>query len=66
MKKQILNLGKTLNKGQQKAINGGIAQCDQYNHCNGSGFCCSGGGCKRIGAPGVICDAELPKPDFSL
>ncbi|WP_299163258.1 hypothetical protein [uncultured Tenacibaculum sp.] len=63
MKKSILNIGKVLAKTEQKSINGGISQCDAYNHCSGSDFCCSGGGCKRIGASGVICDAEIPKPD---
>ncbi len=62
MKKQILNIGKALNRAEQKQINGGIRQCDQYKHCY-PGYCCSGGGCRPIGAPGVICEAEIPRDD---
>jgi hypothetical protein len=43
MKKSILNLGKTLNKAEQKTINGGRKQCDS-NHdgvCEDSGRHCA-------------------------
>jgi hypothetical protein len=45
MKKQILNLGKALNKAEQKEINGGYKrQCieDPWNDCYvlGLDFCC--------------------------
>ncbi len=34
MKKQILNLGKTLNKAEQKEINGGLGIfCKHDGHC---------------------------------
>jgi hypothetical protein len=31
MKKQILNLGKALNKVEQKQISGGVSSCDTYS-----------------------------------
>ncbi|WP_237274786.1 hypothetical protein [Tenacibaculum ovolyticum] len=31
MKKSILNLGKALNKAEQKEINGGLNQCNTYS-----------------------------------
>ncbi|CAM1350251.1 hypothetical protein [Tenacibaculum crassostreae] len=34
MKKSILNLGNTLNKAEQKLINGGLNQCDTYTGPN--------------------------------
>ena len=34
MKNSILNLGKTLNKTQQKTINGGAHPCDTYSGPN--------------------------------
>ena len=47
MKKQILNLGKALNKAEQKQINGGYApeclsdeDCDQDSHCDLSKALC--------------------------
>lgn len=44
MKKQILNLGKTLNKLQQKNINGGKAiACYSHSDCPRHMGCCSNG-----------------------
>lgn len=43
MKKSILNLGKVLNKTQQKAINGGGA----IGFCDGNGDCPSGSYCSN-------------------
>ena len=37
MKKSILNLGKALNKAEQKEVNGGIAS---FRSCTGSGSRC--------------------------
>lgn len=52
MKKSILNLGKALNKVEQKTINGGKKQCDNIHRC-GSGFCCNTAGwCQVIGSQG--------------
>ena len=31
MKKSLLNLGKTLSKVEQKAVNGGMSNCSSYN-----------------------------------
>jgi hypothetical protein len=50
MKKQILNLGKSLNKAEQKTINGGrlFLSADTYNcKCNGHpiGTASSSAGC---------------------
>ncbi|MEO9571153.1 MAG: hypothetical protein ABJH82_12490 [Polaribacter sp.] len=53
MKKQILNIGKALNKAEQKSINGGIGggpffgeNCDTSHDCNFTNtvpsVCCSG------------------------
>ncbi|MDY0780819.1 hypothetical protein [Tenacibaculum sp. IB213877] len=46
MKKSILNLGKTLNKDEQKLINGGVPpkRCDLPDHtpCPGGGWCWKG------------------------
>jgi hypothetical protein len=46
MKKQILNLGKALNKAEQKSINGGLIRCndqsepnDPYTTCPPGYFC---------------------------
>jgi len=46
MKKQFLNLGKALNKAEQKSINGGgaIGICDEFGNCP-SGSHCEGGYC---------------------
>jgi len=71
MKKSILNLGKALNKADQKKINGGFAFCDANGACP-SGYVCqdyicvidgsggpggggSGGGCSYIK---VLCEYE--------
>jgi len=62
MKTQILNIGKVLNKIEQQTINGGARQCDQYNYCY-PGYCCSRSICRPIGAPGVICEAVIPRDD---
>jgi hypothetical protein len=44
MKKQFLNLGKALNKAEQKSINGGAGVCD--SECGpGGGSCPSGSEC---------------------
>ena len=41
MKKQILNLGKALNKAEQKSINGGAhTYCEEHNECPGGQGCC--------------------------
>lgn len=47
MKKSILKLGKTLNKVQQKEINGGLVglRCFRSEDCRGSFDCCSFGAC---------------------
>ena len=45
MKKTILNLGKNLNKLEQKKINGGWHQCYTSSECTGRYDCCSGGQC---------------------
>ena len=43
MKKQILNLGKALNKVEQKEINGGSPTwCQADNQCGSSQWCCQG------------------------
>jgi hypothetical protein len=39
MKKSILNLGKALNKVEQKSINGGKAQCDRDHACGPTETC---------------------------
>ncbi len=44
MKKSILNIGKALNKAEQKRINGGIGNCDLPNPELGQTHLCSGGG----------------------
>ena len=36
MKKQILNLGKTLNKLEQRSINGGFSPCISESDCRNS------------------------------
>ena len=62
MKKQILNLGKALNKAEQKTINGGKKQCETHNQC-GSGYCCiTAAWCQRFGDQGntgYLCDCVL-------
>ncbi|WGH76856.1 hypothetical protein P8625_06860 [Tenacibaculum tangerinum] len=45
MKKQILNLGKALDKKQQSKINGGFFSCVRSSDCSGRYDCCSGGTC---------------------
>lgn len=46
MKKSILNLGKSLNKKQQKKINGGLGiRCYRSEDCRGSSDCCNFGQC---------------------
>jgi endonuclease III len=39
MKKQILNLGKALNKAEQKLVNGGKVLHGGYQCCNAYGSC---------------------------
>ena len=41
MKKQILDLGKILNKVEQKQINGGLRSCESHNDCPTSTGCCA-------------------------
>ncbi|WP_348743078.1 hypothetical protein [Tenacibaculum sp. 190524A05c] len=45
MKKSILNLGKNLNKQEQKQINGGWHRCYNSGQCSGRYDCCSAGFC---------------------
>ena len=47
MKKQILNIGKALNKAEQKEVNGGSTRwCQSDSHCGNQEWCCQGA-CKR-------------------
>mgnify|MGYP006939817721 CR=1 FL=1 len=42
MKKQILNIGKVLNKVEQKVINGGRPnECTSNGECPPGGWCCN-------------------------
>lgn len=58
MKKQLLNLGKALNKAEQKLILGGTEIMDEggclsmFSQCEWTLACCSGLSCK--GYPGGI------------
>lgn len=45
MKKSILNLGKALNKGEQKQIQGGKKQCDADHLCSWPNEYCFSGYC---------------------
>ena len=57
MKKQILNLGKALNKAEQKQINGGyISECFSDNDCGlvPNMYCTERGFCRAI-CNGVQC-----------
>lgn len=60
MKKQILNLGKALNKAEQRTINGGVEQCDSQYRC-GVGKCCNTAGwCQSFNAnTGYLCAPYL-------
>ena len=53
MKKSILNLGRALNKAEQKTINGGgaVGFCDVYGNCP-SGQYCKGDYCYMNGSGG--------------
>ncbi len=62
MKKQILNLGKSLNKGEQKTINGGVIycgdgkSCPSTHCCNPRGYCVTderGRDCSQSYYPGL-------------
>ena len=46
MKKQFLNLGKALNKAEQKQINGGAGGCPTYEECVSN--CYNGGYCSEL------------------
>ena len=50
MKKLILNLGKTLNKLEQKQINGGRKFCESHEDC-GTGCCNTSRFCQIFGVP---------------
>ena len=56
MKKQILNLGKALNKAEQRLIHGGIAndECGSDMDCDPGFWCDSTGACRAI-CNGVYC-----------
>jgi hypothetical protein len=41
MKKEILNLGKALNKAKLKEINGGKKSCSNNQYYCGHGYCCN-------------------------
>jgi hypothetical protein len=50
MKKQFLNLGKALNKAEQKSINGGVLNsegCDHTYACQYDEICTNGGCVKK-------------------
>ena len=50
MKKQILNLGKALNKTEQKEINGGKVACGTFTgSCSSARDCWNATGC--VGSP---------------
>jgi len=42
MKKQFLNLGKTLSKAEQRTIQGGLFKCSTSGTCSPELKCCSG------------------------
>ncbi|MCF6181068.1 hypothetical protein [Lutibacter sp.] len=46
MKKQFLNLGKTLSKAEQKQINGGEYQLECTDECSSDSECYMGQTCK--------------------
>ena len=62
MKKQILTLGKILNKKQQTYINGGKKYCDSHYDC-GPNYCCNTASwCQPFGSQGstgYLCDGSL-------
>jgi hypothetical protein len=53
MKKSILNIGRTLNKADQKSINGGW---DIFPECQYRGQPCNGGRCEWNGEGELYCD----------
>jgi hypothetical protein len=59
MKKQILNLGKALNKAEQKSINGGGEYCDSPDSCP-TGQCCSSNNTCRINDGNTLCIQQPP------
>ena len=62
MKKQILNLGKALNKAEQKEINGGVARfCVCDSDCGSGNHCCSGR-CYVAYGPGYPTNTCPPQP----
>jgi len=59
MKKQILKLGKALNKVELKSINGGKKRCSTHAQC-GIQCCNTAGWCQNLGAnTGYLCDGSL-------
>ncbi|WP_272150213.1 hypothetical protein [Tenacibaculum aiptasiae] len=61
MKKSILNLGKALNKAEQRTINGGRKFCESHEDC-GTGCCNTSRFCQVFGVPGpggLLCDGSL-------
>ena len=68
MKKQILNLGKALNKTEQRSINGGVIRCDDIWYPGQSlpgqcptGLCCnSNGHCAIFDEELNICPSYIP------
>ena len=60
MKKELLNLGKALNRAEQRVINGGKEQCNNQFHC-GEGKCCNTAGwCQSVNAnTGYLCAPYL-------
>ena len=62
MKKQILNLGKALNKAEQRNVFGGYeAECDSDMDCD-SGMWCNEDTCRAI-CEGVYCQTAVTCAD---
>ena len=54
MKKSILNLGKSIEKAEQKQINGGYGNCGwNYGDACAPGGCCIVGQCRMVSSPFV-------------
>ncbi len=59
MKKSILNLGKALNKAEQKLINGGGLRCTSPNSCP-TGQCCNANHTCRPNDGQTLCFQQPP------